>query len=568
MSDGCFRSDDDEKYKEFTNVMFNDRPPPYCGFVRDVIDSLSDGRIDAFYYARMEKGETMLGPVGCLLVGIFLIISLILVLRFHAFLALISAAIVIALLSDRIPIENALPLVATEFGGLMGNIGILLAMAAIIGKCLMDSGAAERIVRAFSRMFGKDREHYSLLSSSFVLSIPVFFDTVFYLLAPLARAVFARRKRDYILIVCATAAGGAITHALVPPTPGPIIVAEALDNTLLGLIDSGNAINPYRVSIATTILVGIIVSIVPVIVGGLLYAKWANRWMHVQPSDALGVSQEELEQISEKPDSELPGLLISFLPFVLPVVLLAGSAIASSYIPSASTLTSVEQLFGDAPQAGSTVMFHQEEWTYGEVQRYRAWQRWIKIAGDKNLTFFLGALIGIYLLYTYKHSNLSATFKMLEPAIASGAVIAFITCAGGSFGKVLAASGVGIVIEEAARQWGLSLLVLSFLSATLIRIAQGSATVAMVTTVGIIAPSLATIELAYHPVYLVAVIGFGATGFSWMNDSGFWIFGQLTGLSETQTLKTWTVMLTLMALAGFLWTLLLSSLMPFPPLSS
>ena len=139
-------------------------------------------------------------------------------------------------------------------------------MAAIIGKCLMDSGAADRIVRALRRVFGAGNEQYSLLSSSFLLAIPVFFDNVFYLLAPLARAVYARRKRDYVLLICAAGAGGAVTHALVPPTPGPIIVAATLN-----------------VSVGLTILVGIVASIVPVIAGGVWYAGYINRRMTVIP---------------------------------------------------------------------------------------------------------------------------------------------------------------------------------------------------------------------------------------------------------------------------------------------
>ncbi|MGC9326742.1 MAG: GntP family permease [Candidatus Hinthialibacter sp.] len=478
----------------------------------------------------------MFGPITCLIIGIALIIVLMLVLRFHAFLALISSAIIIALLSNQIPIGDALPLVASQFGQMMGSIGILLAMAAIIGKCLMDSGAAERIVRAFSRVFGKGREHYSLLSSGFVLSIPVFFDTVFYLLAPLARAVYAKRKQNYILIICAAAAGGAITHALVPPTPGPIMVAEQLDEVTRKLAD------PVRVTILLTTLVGILASIVPVITGGILYARWIDKRISVVPKDALGVSQSDLEAISQKPTSELPSLWFSLLPFILPVILLAGSSITLSLLPEIDPQNPV-YTFSYEPALRTS----------------------IQIFGDKNLVFFLGALIAIALLVSQKRTHFKQTIEQLEPAIASGAIIAFITCAGGSFGKVLAASGVGDVIAHAAEHWNLSLLVVAFLSASLIRIAQGSATVAMITAAGVIAPTLAAIPLPYHPVYLVAAIGFGATGYSWMNDSGFWIVSQLTGLNERQTLQTWTAMLTIMAITGFLWVWILSILLPLTP---
>ena len=187
---------------------------------------------------------------------------------------------------------------------------------------------------------------------------------------------------------------------------------------------------------------------------------------------------------------------------------------------------------------------------------------WITVLGDKNLVFFLGALVAIGLLISQNRLGLRETMKSLEPAIASGAVIAFITCAGGAFGKVLASAGVGDVIAAASEEWGFSLLIMAFLTASLLRIAQGSTTVAMITTAGIVAPALATVELSYHPVYLGCAIGFGGVGFSWMNDSGFWIFSQLTGLSEAQTLKTWSAILTIMAITGILWTALLAKMLP------
>ncbi len=452
----------------------------------------------------------MLGPVACLVAGVGIILFLILVLRFHAFLALITAALAVALLSDRIPVNEAIPLVTERFGEMMGNIGVLLAMAAIIGKCLMDSGAADRIVRAFTRLFGAGRENYSLLSSGFVLSIPVFFDTIFYLLAPLARAVYARHKRRYVLIVLSAAAGGAITHALVPPTPGPIAVAEELG-----------------VSIGLTMRVGFFAAIVPVFIGGVLYAHFIDKRMSdVAPKDVLGVSQKDLEATAQKPDSELPSLFFSCLPFVLPVVLLAGAPILKPVISNPQTLS------------------------------------WIEALSDKNLAFFLGAILAIGLLIYQKRLDFKAAFDRLGPAISDGAVIAFITCAGGAFGKSLADAGIGDTIKTAAEQWNISLLLIAFFATMLIRIAQGSATVAMITVAGIISTSLGTMELSYNPVYLVAIIGFGATGFSWMNDSGFWIFSRMTGLNEAQTLKTWTMTLTIMSITGFLWTLLLAKLFP------
>ena len=468
----------------------------------------------------------MFGPLVCLIVGVSLILFLILVLRFHAFLALALSALSVAILSDQVPLNESVSLVTGQFGAAMGSLGILLVLAAIIGKCMMDSGAADRIVRAFNRLFGEGREEFSLFASGFALSIPVFFDTVFYLLAPLARAAYARRKRDYVLLVTMTAAGGAVTHALIPPTPGPILVAEELG-----------------VSILTAMGVGFVAAIVPTFFGAWFYASWINKRIHAEPKDMLGVSQAELEVTAAKPDSELPSLFFSCVPFLLPVFLLAGSTFIGEFLKTEM----YSGLVSAVPAIES--FLHQDA-------------AWISLMGDKNLVFFIGAAFGIWLLVSSKKQSLNDAFKALETAIASGAVIAFITCAGGAFGKSLAAAGVGTYIADGAKTWGISLMALAFFCAALMRVAQGSATVAMVTTAAIISPVLATSQLSYHPAYLVAIIGFAATAFSWMNDSGFWIFGQMTGLTERQTLQTWTVTLSLMGVLGAAWVWVLSIVMP------
>jgi GntP family gluconate:H+ symporter len=272
--------------------------------------------------------------------------------------------------------------------------------------------------------------------------------------------------------------------------------------------------------------VGLLVGIVPLLVGGLLWGYIINRFVDAKPGDVLGVSQEELTERAQKSDEELPSLMMSLLPFVFPVVLLTAAAVLKTYYPE-----------DDSPG-------------------------WLMLLGDKNLVFFAGAAAGLWLLFSQKTHSLRSTFASLEPAIASGAVIAFITSAGGAFGESLAQAGIGGLIAETAQDANISLLVLAFLTAALIRIAQGSATVAMTTTAGIIAPSLGLVELGFHPAYLVAVIGLAATGFSWMNDSGFWLVSKLTGLNEAQTLASFTASLSLVALSGFAWVWVLIQVLP------
>ncbi len=166
-------------------------------------------------------------PLIILCIGIAAIVGMITILRLNAFISLITSAIIVSLLA---PGELAVKIgrVAEAFGDAAGKIGIVIALAVVIGKCMMDSGAADRIVRAFLRLLGEKRVSIALMSSGFVLSIPVFFDTVFYLLVPLGRSAYKRTKTNYVRYLLAISAGAIVTHSLVPPTPGPIAMAENL----------------------------------------------------------------------------------------------------------------------------------------------------------------------------------------------------------------------------------------------------------------------------------------------------------------------------------------------------
>ena len=166
-------------------------------------------------------------PLIILAIGIVTVLGLIILLKVNAFIALISAAMVVSLLA---PGEAAVKIsrVASAFGTATGNIGIVIALAAVIGTCMLDSGAADRVVRAFLNLLGERRAPIALLGSGYVLAIPVFFDTVFYLLVPLARSLHRRTAKQYLKYILAIAAGGAVTHTLVPPTPGPLLMASNL----------------------------------------------------------------------------------------------------------------------------------------------------------------------------------------------------------------------------------------------------------------------------------------------------------------------------------------------------
>ena len=463
----------------------------------------------------------MLSPLLILLVGMVVVLGLILVLRVNAFLALITAAMVVSLLAGG-PVDERIARVAVAFGTMAGQLGIPIAMAAIIGKCLMESGAADRIVRAFLGMLGERRAPEALASGGFVLAIPVFFDTVFYLLVPLARSLFRRTGRHYMLYLGAIATGGMVAHSLIPPTPGPLMVAVSLE-----------------VDLGLMILVGVIVGL-PTAAAGLAVARLIDRRMPIPMRPYTG-GEEAGEATAAADDRPLPPLVLSALPIVLPVALIALDRVAQALA-----------------QAQTEAL--------GEPG---AWTRWSEVTaalGNPASALFLAAVIAMATLKRQRGLSLAALGRSTEAALLSGGVIILITSAGGAFGDMLRVAGVGPALEAVidAEATGAGLLVLLFGAAvsSVLKIAQGSSTVAMLTTAGIFAP-IAPLA-GCDPVYLAMAIGNGAVIGSWMNDSAFWVFARMGVLTEAETLKSWTVVLVAAGLCGVLLTLLAAWLVPWP----
>jgi GntP family gluconate:H+ symporter len=451
-----------------------------------------------------------------LLVGMVTILVAIVALRLNAFLALVAAAIVVSLLA---PGEAALKVsrVAAAFGRTAGTIGIVIGLAAIIGAAMLESGAADRIVRAFLGLLGERRGATALCATGWVLSVAVFFDTVFYLLVPLARSMHARTGRQYLKYLLAIAAGAAATHTLVPPTPGPLAVAGALG-----------------VDLGTMIVVGLVVSL-PAAAAGLAFAGWVDRRMPVDtPREPSGAGAA-----APAGDSAPPGLVPAVLPIVLPVVLI-------------STNTLVTALRGASPAAASALA---------------AIAPTAAILGDPNLALLLAAGIAIWVFVRQRRASRAAVSTLVERSLMGAGVIILITAAGGGFGATLQAAGIGQAIQALASARGagagLILLLLAFTVSSLIKIAQGSSTVAMITTAGMLGAMLAGAPaLSFHPVYLATATAGGSLVGTWMNDSGFWVFSRMGGVTEVETLKSWTPLSAVVGCTAMLTTVVLALLVP------
>jgi gluconate:H+ symporter, GntP family len=489
-------------------------------------------------------------PFVVLVASVATIIFLITKLRMHAFIALITAAFLTGFLtpkfSDKV-IETipasmrdharsnswvaSVELASIELGKAAGSIAISIGLASIIGLCLMESGAADKVVRRFLAAFGEKRAGMALLASTYILSIPIFFDTMFMLMVPLAKALRLRTGKDYMLYLMCICIGGVVTHSLTVPHPGPLAMVDNL-----------------RVDPGISLLVGIVSGIVPCIFGYFV-ANWLNSRTDVPLRETPGTTIEDLKGISNKAESELPSFFWSILPVILPIVLISG---ASFFTIAKGTV--IQDSFGSENFA-----------TAAKVAFF---------AGNKNVALTIGTVLALWVLARQRKFGFQQIEALLGPPIETAGVIILITAAGGAFGGMLRNAGVGDAIGEVAKTYSIPLLLLGWLTAAVIRVAQGSATVAMLTTSAIMwdmikpAADVANVtaavgaKLGYHPMYMFLSIGFGAFCCSWMNDSGFWVVNRLSGMTEKETLKSWTVMLTVTSVLGLIQVLVLSKILP------
>lgn len=578
-------------------------------------------------------------PLVVLGVGIVTVLGLIIGMKVNAFLALIIAALVVSLMVGGDPGER-MQAVVTAFGSAAGGIGIVIAMAAIIGKCMLDSGAADRVVRTAVNITGERKASAGLMGSGFILAIPVFFDTVFYLLVPLARSLHRRTGRNYLRYLMAIATGGAITHTLVPPTPGPLLVSANLG-----------------VDVGVMILVGTMVAL-PAALVGLLFSVMVDAKMPI-PMRPLGAGSDKHQPL---PLEQLPSLGLSLLPVILPVVLIgAGTLVTTLADREDRALLTLEQIpdieqfrtelvrDAEADPAGPAAQFvsHDRlssrgrelltsdqpldaeerdvlideindlllapdlyderafsavplpesatkllgsnqmqmkpverrrmnrlllEAAYPELVQPHDWNSPMRdFAGrlglwsNPNFALMLAAIVAIGTLKWVRRLSLRETAEEVEESLMSGGVIILITAAGGAFGAMLRDAEIGDTIQtlfENTAAGGIGLLLLAYAISAILKIAQGSSTVAMIIGSGMVGAIAAGISTGYHPVYLGTAVGAGSLCGSWMNDSGFWVFAKMGGLTEGEALRSWTLLLLVLSVAALSVTVILSQLLP------
>ncbi|MEH7121516.1 gluconate:H+ symporter [Neobacillus vireti] len=418
--------------------------------------------------------------------------------KWHAFISLLVASLFLALVSG-LSLDKIVAAYETGVGGVLGHLIGILALGTILGKMMADSGAGMQIAEYFIRIFGVNKLPWAMMLSGFIIGIPVFFEVGILILLPLVISVHKSSKQNILLIALPCIAGLSIVHGLVPPHPGALA-----------------AISIYKANLGKVLLYSLIIAIPAVIIAGPLFAMWINK--RVVPQ-----GEPELIRISNKAKS-LPSTGISFFIILLPVLLMILSAVAP-------------------------------------YMKLTAWiTKFLIFIGSPIIALLISVFVAYYFLGIRRGMGKEAIKKLTEECLLPVGSIALIIGAGGGFKQILIESGVGDTIARMAENLSLSPLVLAFLIAGLIRIATGSATVALTTAAGIVSPVVAGMTDVNLELLVIAT-GAGSLMFSHVNDAGFWMVKEYLGLSVPETFKTWTVLETILSFVAFGGALLINSLL-------
>ncbi|GAA3676474.1 MULTISPECIES: GntP family permease [Yimella] len=439
-------------------------------------------------------------------------VLLLLIMRFklHAFVALVLVSFLTAL-ATKVSFEKVVPTLLDGFGSTLANVALLVGFGAMIGRLLEVTGGAQVLADTLIARFGEKRAPLALGVASLLFGFPIFFDAGLVVMLPIIFSV-ARRFGGSVLTYALPAAGAfAVMHAFVPPHPGPVAAGELLGADL-GLV----------------LVLGIIIGLPTWYISSYLFGLWAGKRVHIPVPELLsGGDVEEGKAGGSKPSFGLV-LFVLLLPLVL-IFLNTGL----------NTLATNKTIDGDA-----------------------TWVRLLRMFGQTPIALLITVLVAMILLGMGRRSKADIE-EIVNGALGPVCAIILITGAGGMFGGVLRASGIGQALAGSLESTGLPVIVAAFVVATALRVAQGSATVALTTTAGLMAPTVAatgglsSIDLA---CIVIAIAG-GATVLSHVNDSGFWLVGRFLGMDEKTTLRTWTVMETLIGVVGFTFAALVSAIL-------
>jgi Gnt-I system low-affinity gluconate transporter len=433
--------------------------------------------------------------------GIALLLLLILKFRIQAFIALLISSILVGIIAGMEPLV-IIKTIQDGMGNTLGFVAVVVGLGAMFGAILEHSGGAEAVAAFLLKRTGEKGASWALMLTGFVIAIPVFFDVAFIILVPLVYSLQRKSGKSLLVYAIPLLAGLAITHAFIPPTPGPVAVADIL-----------------KADLGWVIVFGALTGIPTAIVAGPLFGRYISKRIHVNAPDSF-------EDVV--PESSRPSVTMIIAIIGLPIMLIVCNTVLSSPLGAG--------------------------WVSDTIKN------WLKMIGHPFSALIIANLLAWYLLGIRRKVSRESLQKITSKSMAPAGIIILLTGAGGVFKEMLINTGTGDMLAVYFSELGLSILFFAFTVAALVRILQGSATVAMITAAGVTAPLLIGSTGEIEKALLVIAIASGASIMSHVNDSGFWLVSKYLGLSEKETFKSWTVMTTILAVVGMTVVLLLSLL--------
>lgn len=428
--------------------------------------------------------------------SVVVLILLIAVVKLNPFLSLLTVSLALAVATG-MRLETIVGSFETGTGNTLGHIAIVVGLGTMLGKMMAESRASDRIAETLIQLFGEKRVPWSMMCAGLVVGLPVFFEVGFVLLVPIAFTVARRTRTSLILVGLPMVAGLSVVHGLVPPHPAAML-----------------AVTIFHADVGRTILYALLIGIPSAIIAGPIYARFIAPRIVLDPHNPM--AEEFAEQQLDRP---LPGFTISMATILLPVLLM----LLGSW---AGVLTT------PGSRANKALLF----------------------VGSADIALMVAVLISFVTLGIMRGFSRETILRFTNECLAPTAIITLLIGAGGGFGRILQDSGVSQAIVSVALHAHVSLLLLGWLVAALIRLATGSATVALTTAAGIVAPILAHTP-SVRPELLAIATGAGSLIFSHVNDGGFWLVKEYFNMSVIDTMKTWSVSETLISIIALLLTL-------------
>lgn len=444
-----------------------------------------------------SAGNAQLGIA--VLAGIAVIVVLITRFKLHAFLSLTLGSLVLGAVAAA-PLDKAIESFATGLGDTVSDVGVLIALGAILGKLLADSGGADQIVDTILARTGRRAMPWAMALIAGIVGLPMFFEVGLVLLIPVVLLVAKRGGYSLMRIGVPALAGLSVMHGLVPPHPGPLAAIGAL-----------------HANLGVTLAFGVLVGIPTLVLSGPLFGRLAGRWVEVTPPEGL-VPQRPSEELKRR-----PSFGATLCTVLLPVVLMLGKALTDVVVDD----------------TGSVV------------------QRVMDVVGSPMIALLAAVLVAMFTLGRAAGFTKGRITSTVENSLMPIAGILLIVGAGGGFKQTLVDVGIGEMITDFSKDWSVPALLLGWLIAVCIRLATGSATVATISAAGLVAPLAADMSTTQNAL-LVLAVGAGSLFFSHVNDAGFWLVKEYFGMNIGQTVKTWSVMETIISVVSLIFLLLLS----------